>query len=155
MTPDLRILRTDSSHPDFRTLVAALDRDLAIRDGDDHAFYAQYNGITMIRHAIVVYLGDEPVGCGAFKEYEPGVAEVKRMFVPLQHRGQGIAGVVLQAVEQWAAEEGYHTCILETGVKQPEAIRLYQKSGYASIPNFGQYAGVDNSVCFEKKLISK
>ncbi len=152
MTPDLRILRTDSSHPDFRTLVAALDRDLAIRDGDDHAFYAQYNGITMIRHAIVVYQGDEPVGCGAFKEYEPRVAEVKRMYVPLAHRGKGIAGVVLQAVEQWAAEEGYHTCILETGIKQPEAIRLYQKSGYSSIPNFGQYAGVDNSVCFEKKL---
>lgn len=153
ITPDLRILRTDSSHPDFRTLVAALDRDLAIRDGDDHAFYAQYNGITMIRHAVVAYLGAEPVGCGAFKEYEHRVAEVKRMYVPLALRGRGIAGIVLQAVEQWAVGEGYHTCILETGIKQPEAIRLYEKSGYTRIPNYGQYAGVDNSICFEKVLV--
>lgn len=155
MKHELYILRTDFTHPDFQKLVAALDKHLVDRYGDAQNFYAQYNGISMIRHAVVAYLGAEPVGCGAFKEYEPGVAEVKRMYVPPAHRGQGIAGLVLQVVEQWAAEEGYHTCILETGIKQPEAIRLYQKSGYASIPNFGQYAGVDNSVCFEKKLISK
>jgi GNAT superfamily N-acetyltransferase len=76
--------------------------------------------------------------------------EVKRMYVPLEHRSQGIASLVLQELENWAKELGYKKCILETGKKQPEAIRLYEKCGYKSIPNYGQYAGVENSVCYEK-----
>ncbi|MBL7712851.1 MAG: GNAT family N-acetyltransferase [Chitinophagaceae bacterium] len=144
--------RTDSSDTDFQQLVAELDQDLAVRDGAEHSFYAQFNKIVQIRHAVLVYEGDEAVGCGAIKVYEPGVMEVKRMFVPPAKRGQGIASLVLQELEAWAAELGYGKCILETGLKQPEAIRLYQKNGYRQTPNYGQYAGVDNSVCFEKEL---
>jgi hypothetical protein len=59
---------------------------------------------------------------------------------------------VLRELETWAGELHYTSCLLETGLKQPEAIRLYEKNGYALIPNYGQYAGVDNSVCFEKVL---
>ena len=73
------------------------------------------------------------------------------VLLPAQ-RGQGLASQILQELEQWAAESNYSSCVLETGKKQPEAIALYSKSGYAVIPNFGQYAGVENSVCFEKNL---
>ena len=149
---ELRFDRTDSQHPDFIALVKDLDAELAIRDGEDHAFYHQYNGITQIKHAMVAYRGDEAVGCGAIKEYAPGAMEVKRMYTPPQSRGQGIARQILEALEKWATELGYKRCILETGKKQPEAIRLYHRSGYAIIENYGQYAGVENSVCFEKKL---
>lgn len=143
---------TDSGNADFQKLVAELDKDLAIRDGDEHAFFAQFNKIAALKHVIVAYDGDEAVGCGAIKEYEPGVAEVKRMYVPEEHRGGGIASLVLGRLELWTAELGYTKCILETGIKQPEAIGLYKKNGYTQIPNYGQYEGVESSVCFEKIL---
>jgi putative acetyltransferase len=59
---------------------------------------------------------------------------------------------VLSELESWAAELGYPKCVLETGKRQPEAIALYEKQGYQRIPNYGQYIGVENSVCFEKVL---
>jgi len=149
----IQIIRTDSENTDFRSLVVLLDQELTIRDGKDHSFYAQFNKIDAIRHAVVAYENAVPVGCGAIKQYEAGIAEVKRMFVLPAYRGRGIAGKILAELELWAAELGYERCILETGKKQPEAIRLYQKSGYISIPNYGQYAGVDNSVCMEKPLL--
>lgn len=148
----ITIVRTDSANEDFRTLVTALDKDLAIRDGDDHAFFAQYNKIDNIAHVVLAYDGNEPVGCGAIKHYGPGTMEVKRMYVPPARRCRGIAGLVLGELERWAKELDYTTCILETGEKQPEAIRLYSKSNYSVIPNYGQYANVASSVCFEKRV---
>jgi GNAT superfamily N-acetyltransferase len=144
--------RTDATHEDFCRLVAALDADLAIRDGAEHGFYAQYNKTDRIRHVVLAYQGDEAAGCGAVKEYAPGIMEVKRMYVPPAKRGMGIASGVLQELERWCREMHYKKCILETGKKQPEAIALYLKSGYAITANYGQYAGVENSVCFEKLL---
>ena len=91
----LQLTRTTSENPDFRALVALLDQDLAERDGAETVFYAQYNKIDLIRHAVVAYQGDEPVGCGAFKEFEPGAVEIKRMYVRPTHRQQGVAQAVL------------------------------------------------------------
>lgn len=148
-----QIIRTDSSNPDFQNLVRELDKDLAIRDGEDHAFFAQFNKIAAIKHVVLVYEQESPVACGAIKEYEPSVMEVKRMFVPLEKRNKGIASMVLKELETWAKELNYKKCILETGgEKQPEAIRLYNKNNYIQIPNYGQYAEVKSSVCFEKLL---
>ncbi|WP_224995409.1 GNAT family N-acetyltransferase [Cesiribacter sp. SM1] len=148
----LKLTRTDSENPDFRRLVLLLDQELAERDGDEHAFFAQFNKIDKIQHVVVAYHNDFAIGCGAIKEYENRVAEVKRMFVQSSYRGQGIAGLILQELERWASALNYHTLILETGKKQPEAIALYKKSNYHLIPNYGQYAGVDNSVCMKKTL---
>lgn len=148
----LQAYRTTSQDKQFRDLVSALDADLAIRDGDDHAFYHQFNSITTINHVVLALQDAEALGCGAIKMFEPGVMEVKRMYTPPAHRGKGIASFILQELETWARELGYQKCILETGIKQPEAIALYKKCGYHIIPNYGQYAGVENSVCFEKIL---
>lgn len=148
----IHLLRTDSENPDFQKLVTLLDADLKIRDGEDHAFYSQYNKIQAIKHAVVAYQEDEPVGCGAIKEYEPGTMEVKRMYVSEDKRGSGIASAVLRELEIWAAKLGYSKCILETGIRQPEAIALYKKNNYKIIPNYGQYKGIEDSVCFEKIL---
>lgn len=148
------VIRTTSEHPDFQALVRLLDQELAVLDGDDHAFYAQFNKLKNITEAVVAYWDHQPVGCGAFRAFDPETVEIKRMFVQPAFRGQGIAGRVLSELETWASELGFARCVLETGQKQPEAIRLYQKSGYARIPNFGQYVGVDNSVCMEKVVVS-
>ncbi|MEX6689604.1 GNAT family N-acetyltransferase [Danxiaibacter flavus] len=148
----ITIKRTDSTDSDFIQLVCELDKDLAIRDGVDHSFYDQFNKIDMIKHAIVGYEENTPVACGAIKEYAAETMEVKRMYVLPEKRGKGFASDVLNALEEWAKELGYRKCILETGKKQPEAIQLYTKNNYAIIPNYGQYEGIENSVCFEKVI---
>ena len=146
------LLRTDSYNPDFIELVKYLDADLAIRDGDEHAFYARFNKTDKIKHVVIAFENGIPVSCGAIKEYGPGTMEVKRMYTQPGSRGKGIAGKVLAELERWAAELNCKKCVLETGRRQPEAIALYNKNGYSIIPNYGQYAGKDNSVCFEKSV---
>lgn len=148
----ITIKRTNSGDADFQSLVDELDAELAIRDGDEYSFYAQYNRIDAIKHVVVAYRDHVAVGCGAIKKFDQESIEVKRMFVRFESRGKGIASVILGELEKWTRELGYQKCVLETGYKQPEAIALYKKNGYAEIPNYGQYAGMANSICFEKLL---
>ncbi len=148
----VEIKRAVESAADFLSLVEKLDVELAKRDGDDHAFYAQFNKPVGLTGVVLVSDGGEPVGCGAFKEYSTDVAEIKRMYVKPECRGKRIAALVLIELESWADELGFQECILETGFKQPEAIALYQREGYETIPNYGQYAGIANSVCMKKSL---
>jgi GNAT superfamily N-acetyltransferase len=150
----IQLIRTGSANKDFIELVKLLDEDLAKRDGDEHSFYHQFNKIDMIKHAVVLYEDDKPLSCGAVKESMPGSMEVKRMYTVSAARGRSLAAKVLAELEQWAAELGYTKCVLETGKKQPEAIALYKRNGYKIIPNYGQYIGVENSVCFEKEVSS-
>ena len=82
----------------------------------------------------------------------PKIMEVKRMYTLPGYRGKGYASKILAELENWAAEMSYGKCVLETGKKQPEAIQLYTRNNYTIIPNYGQYAGIENSVCFEKIL---
>ena len=150
-----KLIRTDSGSKDFVSLVKLLDKELQIRDGDEHTFYAQYNKLDKIKYAVVAYINNVPVGCGALKEYDNSTMEVKRMFVKDEYRSKGIATKVLIELENWTKELGFSKCILETGLAQPEAIHLYKKNNYKVIPNYGQYVGADNSVCMEKVLGQK
>lgn len=145
------ILRTDSKNQDFIDLVKDLDYYLALKDGEEHTFYAQYNAITNLDHCIVLYENEIPAGCGAIKPFDANTAEVKRMFVDTQFRKKGYGDTVLNELEKWAKELGFDYTILETGKRQTEAVRMYDKT-YEIIPNYGQYIGVENSVCFRKKL---
>ena len=148
----IRLFRTDSGNKDFIRLVKELDADLAERDGEEHSFYSKFNKVDMIRHVVVAYQNNIAISCGAIKEYDPKTMEVKRMFTSPENRGKGFAGIILHELENWAREMNFEKCILETGKRQAEAIRLYKKSGYDIIPNYGQYAGIENSVCFNKDL---
>jgi GNAT superfamily N-acetyltransferase len=148
----MRIKRTNSQDKDFQKLVKLLDKDLAVRDGDEHEFYAQFNKIDLLNNCVVLYLNDEPVGCGAFKPFDSDTIEIKRMYTPPMHRGNGFAVKVLEELEAWAKELSYAYAVLETGIKQPEAIALYTKCQYVKTENYGQYIGVENSVCFRKEL---
>ena len=144
--------RTTSDDPGFRKLVQLLDIFLKERDGEDHVFYAQFNKIDAIRNVIVCYSDDVPVGCGAYKEYDKDTVEIKRMFVEPEYRGKGVATAVLHKLEQWAKENNYSACVLETVIEPNEAIGLYRKAGYIFIPNFGQYANATKSLCMKKEL---
>ena len=149
----LKIIRTDSENTDFQALVRLLDEDLAIRDGDLHGYYAQFNKIDAIKNAVVAYDDKTAVGCGAFKRFDDESVEIKRMYVSPENRGRGVAVEILKELETWAAELNFKRAVLETGKKQPEAVRLYEKSGYELFPNYGQYEGLENSVCMKKSLV--
>jgi GNAT superfamily N-acetyltransferase len=147
----MKLLKTNSNHLDFQKLTQLFDAYLVEIDGDEKDFFAQYNQI-YIDNVIICYEDEIAVGCGAFKEYEPTVAEIKRMFVLPEKRGKGIASTVLNALEIWAKENDFQQAILETSNQLTNAISLYQKSGYEIIPNYGQYIDVESSVCMKKIL---
>jgi len=148
----IKIVKTSPANHDFIELVRLLDAELAIMDGEEHLFYSQFNKIDKILHVVLAYDDEKPSGCGAIKEYNRNTVEIKRMYVSPENRKRGIASEILSELETLASELSYSRCILETGKRQPEAIALYKKNGYKLIPNWGQYIGVENSVCFEKKL---
>ncbi len=144
--------RVNSGSSDFQELIRALDNYLAVINGTANDFFTTFNKVDNINHVIVAYDGAIPVGCGAIKEYATDTMEVKRMFVPVEMRGKGIASAVLQELETWARELNYRRTILETSKQLTPAIQLYKKNGYNIISNYGQYEGVTSSVCFEKLL---
>jgi putative acetyltransferase len=146
------LLRTTSDHPGFIALVRHLDAYLAHIDGDEHAFYAQYNKIAALQNVVVALDGDTPIGCGAFKPFDENTVEVKRMYVLPEWRGKGVAAQVLTELERWASELGYGRCVLETGLRMPDAIGFYEKNGYGHTANYGQYLGMENSTCFAKAI---
>ena len=152
MNRSIHISRTNPEHLDFRKLIALLDEDLSANNGEDQAFFTQFNKTDAIKHAIVAYIDGNAVGCGAIKEFGEETMEIKRMFVHPEFRRQGIAKKILEQLEIWANELKYETCILETGNKQKEAVILYQKLGYEVIPNYGQYEKVESSICMQKKI---
>jgi len=149
---DLILQHTDGLNPAFRNLVKQLDAWLAVIDGDEHSFYAQYNTLDQIKHVVLAYDGETPVGCGAFKKWDDHTAEIKRMFVLDDYRGKGIATSVLASLEAWAKAEGFEQVILETGRRQEDAVALYLKNQYIVTPCYGQYVGIANSICFAKAL---
>jgi putative acetyltransferase len=81
-----------------------------------------------------------PLGGAALCAHD-GTAEIKRLYVRPHARGRGVGGALLRRLEHEALERGYQAVRLETGLRQPEAIRLYERSGYRLIDDFGVYAG--------------
>ena len=148
----LKIIRTTFKNSNFINLVQALDPYLKKTDGEEHDFYNQFNTIDVLKGVVVVYLDEKPVGCGAIKKFDDFSVEVKRMFVSLEKRGNGIAQEIVLELQKWTKELGYKKCVLETGIRQTEAVKLYQKNGFQRIENYGQYKGKENSICFEKTL---
>ena len=147
-----RIIRTDNNNLDFQALITELDAYLKITDGEDHEFYNQFNSLKKINNVVVAFQNEQAIGCGAFRKFDANTVEIKRMYVKVTYRGSGVANTVLSSLEQWASEEGFTKCVLETGNRQIDAIKFYKKSGYRRIPNYGQYAQMEESNCFEKLI---
>ncbi|WP_136479822.1 GNAT family N-acetyltransferase [Cognatitamlana onchidii] len=148
----IKALRTNSQNQDFVNLVSQLNAYLKTVDGEEHEFYNQYNNIDILKHVVVVYYQNKAVGCGAFKPFNDETVEIKRMYTDPEYRKLGVAASVLVHLETWAKEEGFKACVLETGKRQTEAVSFYKKMNYQCIPNYGQYIGISNSICFKKIL---
>lgn len=146
------ITRTDSNDPHFRDLERLLNDEMSGRYGELQKWYNQFNIIESNNTVVVAFAEGLHVGCGCIREFDDVSAEIKRMFVKPEYRGTGIAEKILLELEKWASELGFSVTVLETAIKQPEAIRFYTRLGYKRIENYGQYAGNKNSVCMRKRL---
>jgi GNAT superfamily N-acetyltransferase len=145
--------------PEATRLLAALTTEIAALyadRGDDGGAGFTIEDAEAPRAAFVVaWLDGRPVGCGAIRPYDDACAEVKRMFVLKDVRGRGIAGVVLDALEREAVRLGYTRMLLETGDRQPQAVRVYERAGYVRIPQYGIYVDWIGSLCFGKDLVNR
>ena len=148
----LTLTRTNGSDPAFCAMIAELDEELKERYGAQMEFFGPHNHSADVQQALVLLWDNVPVGCGCFKPFSVDTVEMKRIFVQRAFRGKRLARALMAELEAWAHESGYAFAVLETGVLQPEAIRLYEAAGYTRIPNYPPYVGVKESVCFQKKL---
>ena len=95
---------------------------------------------------------DNVISCGALKHFDDSTAEIKRMYVKPLFRGRGISKLILKQLEAYAEELNYQRLVLETGLKQPEAMNLYRYFGYTPIKCYGKHADDSDSRCFEKTI---
>ncbi len=136
-----------------RALEAELQQEYVERYGGqdespvDPAEFAPPDGVF-----VVGFVDGEPVASGGLRRHADDVAEIKRMYVVEDHRGVGYARRLLAELESRAAAVGYRRIVLETGLRQPEAVALYESSGYQPIPGFGFYAKHRLSRSFAKDL---
>ena len=143
----------DPADPDFAGLVRRLDAYLAVTDGDEHAFYDQFNDAGSLDAAVLLRLGGVAIACGGYRVRSADTVEVKRMYVREGYRRCGAAAEVLAALERDAREAGYRRAVLETGLRQRAAVRFYEARGYRRLArNYPPYEGMANSVCYEKSL---
>jgi putative acetyltransferase len=148
----------DPHSPVARALIAQLSRELAERYPEDVGGGAgnfMPEDATVPRSIfLVAWFGSDAAGCGALRPFDAaaGTAEIKRMFVAPKARGKGIGREILRELEKHARGFGYTPLCLETGVRQPEAMALYEKSGFTPIPKYPPYENNPHSVCFAKTI---
>ena len=151
----IEIRRDDLTSAAAQALIGALNAELRARysgDGSDY-FRLDPEEVRPGRGAFVVaYDADTPVGCGAVRVIDSGVAEIKRMYVLPDLRGRGIARRMLEALEREARSLGVTKLLLETGTRQPEAIALYSKAGFSPTDPYGEYPLSPLNVFFAKRL---
>ena len=142
----------DPIGPAARELVEALCAEMSARYGRPPSPFSMDEAATERSVFLVARRGGEPVACGALRPFDADTAELKRMYVVPAARRNGFGRLIIGALERQARAFGYKTILLETGVGQPEAQRLYESCDYTRIPAFGPYIGNPSSVCFQKIL---
>jgi putative acetyltransferase len=154
----VEVRREDLLAPLSQQFILALNTELEGRYPEDGANFFRLDPEEVAEGRggfFVAYLNGEAVGCGAVRRAEPGVAEIKRMYVAPRARGRGVGRLILNQLESEAGRLGARRIVLETGPRQPEAIALYERAGFTRIPLYGEYLNTphpDLSVCMAKDL---
>lgn len=151
----MEFIYTDGTNPDFISLCKLLDEDLneAVGGEKQRKQYIQYNTLENIHDVVLLCDGGLPIACAGFKFYQTGIAEVKRVFLRKEYRGEGISKQLLSALEKKAKAQGYTSLILETGKPLKAAMGLYRKMGFRIIENYGPYQNMPESVCMQKDIL--
>lgn len=154
--PGVRIDLVPWQDPDAVALRAALFADLATLYGGEGS--PPDLPVDELHATVVLRVDGEAVACGTLRDaavhgFSDAVGEVKRMFVRAEHRGRGYARLLVARLEAIAVERGLRRIVLETGVLQPGAIRLYRAAGYRRIRSYGPFAADPTSVCYAKWLV--
>ena len=142
--------------PAVQALIARLNAELTERypNPEDNFFELTEEQVDRRQGVLLVARVDgQPVGCGALRRLDPASGEIKRMFVAPSARGGGVGARILAELERHARTLGIRRLVLETGERQVEAVRLYERAGYAPIPCFGEYAHAPLSLCMGKDLV--
>jgi GNAT superfamily N-acetyltransferase len=151
----VEIRREDLLSPISQQLILALNTELEDRYPEDGANYFRLDAEEVSEGRggfFVANIGDKAVGCGAVRRLEPGLVEIKRMYVDPAVRGRCVGRRILDALEAESRKLGARRIVLETGPRQPEAIALYAHAGFSEIPLYGEYIGSLFSVCMAKDL---
>jgi GNAT superfamily N-acetyltransferase len=144
-------VRYDSD--EARQLITELQSEYVERYGGPDATPVDPDEFTSPNGAFFVGHRDgEPVGCAGLRRHSATDVEVKRMFIRRPFRGRGWSRTLLRLLEDEARRLGFERIILETGLQQPEAMGLYQSSGYGAIPGFGHYRESPLNRCYAKEL---
>jgi GNAT superfamily N-acetyltransferase len=139
--------------PVARELVARVQAEYTDRyGGPDEAVVDPAEFLPPVGVFLVAEVDGVPAGCGAWRVHEPGVVEVKRMYVDPASRRVGLARLLLTALEASAARAGYRAVVLNSGYRQPEALALYERAGYGPVPGYGVYAAAPGAVFLGKQL---
>jgi GNAT superfamily N-acetyltransferase len=146
------ISRVDWDHPDAAALRAAQEAEIRERYEVDEPEPGVHPSAADMTCFFVAYVDGEPAACGGMRAIDATHGEIKRMYVAPGRRGQGLAQAILRTLEEDARARGWTRVVLETGTKQPDATRLYERAGYSPIPLFGDYIGETTSLCYEKLL---
>ena len=134
-------------------LRAAQRAEIAIRYGTPDSEPGPEPGAHDITAFFVAFGAEgEPLACGGVRRLNDDEAEIKRMYARPEARGSGAATFIVRRLEEYGRDSGWRRLLLETGTEQPDAVRFYTREGYARIPNFGYYEGLDQSLCFGKDL---
>jgi putative acetyltransferase len=148
----LRIEYFSYPSPDFGSLVTLLDAEIQAKNGEIQKVYDGFNKLDGIHDFFIVYAENMPVGIGALKYYDESTYEIKRVFVKKEYRGQGISKFLMKALETKAGEYNIKYLVLETTRHFVEAVNFYRSQGYQIIENYGQYVGMEMSLCMRKEL---
>jgi putative acetyltransferase len=150
---EIRVTAEDPHGAEATRLIKNLSTELGERYGGDGSGAFSPDDVQAPGGAFVIaWIDSRAVGCGALRPLERGVGEVKRMFVEKDARRRGAARKILEQLETTARLLGYRTLRLETGIRQPESIKLYESADYRHVHCYGRYVDNPLSVCFEKRL---
>jgi putative acetyltransferase len=145
-----KIKKVSSVSPEVKSLSDELHKDLeAIYGNGIIEDFIDENELMLIFFIAYDEKGNA-ISCGALKHFDDSTAEIKRMYVKPQFRGRGISKLILKQLESYAEELNYQRLVLETGLKQPEAMSLYRKFGYKPLKCYGRHSNDPDSRCFEK-----
>ena len=148
----VNIIRTKADNEVFHELIKELDKDLHGNNYEAQNQYDSLNKIPIDAHVVLCFDDYRAIGCGCIKVIDYEVVEVKRMYIKKDERGKGLSKLIIKELEKWANEIGMKKMILETGIKQIEAIGLYKGMGFSEIEKYGEYKGMTTSICMGKSI---